>query len=80
MLEVILALLQSLLSDLQSHSRLVLENLAARHQLAVLKWQARKRKLRSADRLLWQKLDRAGPGPWQVPSVSEGQGKGESES
>ena len=28
----------------------------------------------------WQKLDRAGPGPWQVAAVAERQGKGESES
>jgi hypothetical protein len=53
MLAVILALLHSLLSGFQSHFRLVLENLALRHQLAVLKRQTRKPKLRPADRLLW---------------------------
>jgi|GEM_PF-7030876 hypothetical protein len=49
MLEVIGALLRSLLSGFQSHSRLALENLALRHQLAVLKRQGRKPKLRPAD-------------------------------
>ena len=36
MLDVILALLRSLLPGFQSHSQLALENLALRHQLAVL--------------------------------------------
>ena len=53
MLAVILTLLRSLLSGCQSHSRLALENLALRHQLAVLQRQTRKIKLRPADRLLW---------------------------
>jgi hypothetical protein len=37
MLDVIFAVLRALLSGFQPHSRLVLENLALRHQLAVLK-------------------------------------------
>jgi hypothetical protein len=51
MLDVLLALLRPLLSLLQSRSRLALENLALRHQLAVLNRHARKPKLRLADRL-----------------------------
>jgi transposase InsO family protein len=61
MLDIILALLHSLLSGFQSHSRLALENLALRHQLAVLKRQAHKPKLRPADRLLWVGLLRFWP-------------------
>jgi putative transposase len=61
MFDVILTLLQSLLSGFQSHSHLVLENLALRHQLAVLKRQAHKPKLRPADRLLWVGLRRFWP-------------------
>ena len=61
MLEVISALLRSLLSGFQSHSRLALENLALRHQLAVLQRQAPKPKLRPTDRLLWVSLLRFWP-------------------
>jgi transposase InsO family protein len=64
MLEVIWALLRSLLSGFQSHSWLVLENLALRHQLAVLKRQAPKPKLRPTDRLLGVGLLRFWP-DWQ---------------
>ena len=64
MLKVISALLRSLLSTFQSHSRLALENLALRHQLAVLQRQAPKPKLRPADRLLWVGLLRFWPN-WQ---------------
>ena len=53
MFEVISALLRSLLSGFQSHSWLVLENLALRHQLAVFRRQAPKPRLRPADRLIW---------------------------
>ena len=61
MLKVISALLRSLLSGFQSHSRLALENLALRHQLAVLQRQAPKPKLRPTDRLLWVGLLRFWP-------------------
>jgi putative transposase len=64
MLEFLLLFLRGLFAGCQSHSGLVLENLALRHQLAVLKRQARKPKLRSADRLLWVGLRRIWP-PWQ---------------
>jgi transposase InsO family protein len=58
MLTLILTLLRSLLSGCQYRSWLVLENLALRHQLAVLNRQLRKPKLRPADRLLWVGLRR----------------------
>ena len=61
MLDVIFALLRALLSGFRPQSRLMLENLALRHQLAVLKRQTHKPKLRSADRLLWVGLRRLWP-------------------
>src|ERR1019366_9882151 len=61
MLEFLLLFLRCLFAGFQSHSGLLLENLALRHQLAVLKRQARKPKLRSADRLLWVGLRRIWP-------------------
>ncbi len=64
MLEFLLLFLRCLFAGFQSHSGLVLENLALRHQLAVLKRQARKPKLCSADRLLWVGLRRIWP-HWQ---------------
>src|SRR5260370_12172381 len=64
MLEFLLLFLRCLFAALQSHSGRLLENLALRHQLAVLKRQARKPKLRSADRLLWVGLRRLWP-RWQ---------------
>ena len=64
MFDVIFALLRSLPSGFQSHPQLMLENLALRHQLAVLKRTARKPKLRPADRLLWVGLRRCWP-QWQ---------------
>ncbi len=50
MTDILLLLPRCLLSGFQSHSGLLLENLALRHQLTVLRRQARKPKLRSADR------------------------------
>jgi hypothetical protein len=64
MLDVLLALLRSVLSGFRSHSWLVLEKLVLRHQLAVLKRQTRKPKLRPADPLLWVGLLRFWP-RWQ---------------
>jgi hypothetical protein len=61
MLDVFLALLRSVLSGFRSHSWLVLENLTLRHQLAVLRRQTRKPRLRPADRLLWVGLWRFWP-------------------
>jgi len=64
MFDVILVLLRSLLSGCQSRRLLLLENLALRHQLMVLKRQIRQPKLRPADRLLWLTLRRLWP-DWQ---------------
>ena len=64
MSEVMLVLLRSLLSGCQSRRRLLLENLALRHQLTLLRRQSRKPKLRHADRLLWLALRRLWP-DWQ---------------
>ena len=64
MSDVILILLRSLLSGCQSRRLLLLENLALRHQLTVLRRQTRQRKLRQADRLLWLALRRWWP-DWQ---------------
>jgi transposase InsO family protein len=61
MLEFLLLFLRCLFAGCQSRSGLVLENLALRHQLAVLKRQARKPKLGSADRLLWVGMRRLWP-------------------
>jgi putative transposase len=61
MFEFLLLFLRCLFAGFQSHSGLVLENLALRHQLAVLNRQAGKPKLRSADRLLWVGLRRIWP-------------------
>src|ERR1700746_1675139 len=67
MLEFLLLFLRCLFAAFQSHSPLLLQNLALRHQLAVLKRQARKPKLRPADRLLWVGLRRIWPHWQQVP-------------
>ena len=64
MFEVPSLFLRCLFAGLQSRSELVFENLALRHQLAVLKRQVRKPKLRCADRLLWVGLRRIWP-QWQ---------------
>lgn len=53
MLEFPLLFVRCLFAGFQSHSELVLENLALRHQLSVLKRQSRNPKPRTADRLLW---------------------------
>jgi putative transposase len=64
MSDVIFVLLRSLLSVCHSRRLLLLENLALRHQLTVLKRQTRQPKLRPADRLLWLALRRWWP-DWQ---------------
>jgi putative transposase len=61
MSDVILVLLRSLISGYQSRRLRLLENLALRHQLAVLRRQSRKPKLGQADRLLWLALRRLWP-------------------
>jgi putative transposase len=64
MFEFPLLFLRCLFAGFQSRSGLMFENLALRHQLAVLKRQVGKPKLRCADRLLWVGLRRIWP-QWQ---------------
>ena len=64
MTALFIALLAALRATIRSRLELTAEILALRHQLAVLKRQARKPKLRSADRLLWVGLRRMWP-HWQ---------------
>ncbi len=59
MLTTLMTLLATLSSIFRSRAALELENLALRHQIAVLRRTAAKRpKLTSADRLLWICLSR----------------------
>jgi hypothetical protein len=58
MFDLVPVILQTLLSALQSRSRLCLENLALRHQLLFLQRQVPKLKLRPSDRFLWLGLRR----------------------
>ena len=51
-------LLCTCISDLRSRRELVLENLALRHQLAVLQRTASRPRLKPADRALWALLSR----------------------
>ena len=53
MFSLVATLLRVLCSGFQAHQQLMLENLALRHQLVVLKRSVAKPKLRSSDRLLW---------------------------
>jgi hypothetical protein len=57
-------LLQTLISALQTHRALAVENPALRHQLLVLQRSTRKPRLRRTDRILWVLLSRLGTG-WQ---------------
>jgi transposase InsO family protein len=58
MCHLVLTFLRVLRSGLQSRHQLMLENLALRHQLSVLKRSVPKPKLRNPDRLLWVLLKR----------------------
>jgi transposase InsO family protein len=64
MADVIWVLLRSLFSGCRSRRLLMLENLALRHQLAVVRRLTHKPKLGQADRLLWLILRRLWP-DWQ---------------
>jgi transposase InsO family protein len=61
MADVMRVFFRSLLSGCRSRRLLIFENLALRHQLAVLRRQSRKPKLGHADRLLWLILRRLWP-------------------
>src|SRR4249920_2790706 len=58
MFQWISLILQALFAGLQSRRHLVLENLALRHQLAVLRRSGAKPKLSNSDRLFWVILRR----------------------
>jgi hypothetical protein len=58
MLSLISTILHVLLSGLQSRSQLLLENMALRHQLTVLRRSVPKPRLHGSDRLLWTLLER----------------------
>jgi putative transposase len=55
---MITLILTGLLRGLSTRSALVLENLALRHQLAVLQRTARRPRLRPSDRVFWVLLSR----------------------
>src|SRR5262245_12374589 len=55
---MITLILTGLLRGLRTRSALVLENLALRHQLAVLQHTARRPRLRPSDRVFWVLLSR----------------------
>ena len=65
---MLLLLLRTLLSALRSHRALALENLALRHQLDVLKRNAKKPHLTNRDRILWIILSRFW-NEWRKPLV-----------
>ena len=62
-------ILTGILRVLRTRRALVLENLALRHQLAVLQRTARRPRLRTADRLLWVLLSRMWSGWMDAISV-----------
>ncbi len=64
MFHLVLIVLRALYSGIQSRRQLVLENIALRHQLAVLQRSAPKPSLQKSDRVLWVFLRRCWPG-WQ---------------
>ena len=64
MLALISAILRVLRSGLQSRSQLMLENMALRHQLTVLRRSVPRPRLRHSDRLLWMLLHRCWSG-WE---------------
>ena len=55
-------ILIALVSALRSRHHLVLENIALRHQLAVLQRNAKRPRLKPSDRALWALLSRFLPG------------------
>ena len=61
---VLVALLHSALSFLRSHQSVALEIVALRHQLAVLRRQAKRPRITRSDRMLWVALRRLWP-KWQ---------------
>ena len=66
---MITLILIGLLRGVRTRRSLVFENLALRHQLAVLQRTARRPRLRTADRLLWVLLSRLWSGWADAVSV-----------
>jgi hypothetical protein len=66
---MITLILMGLLRGVRTQRSLVFENLALRHQLAVLQRTARRPRLRTADRLLWVLLSRMWSGWMDAISV-----------
>ena len=62
MIDVLRTVARSLVSVAKVRRNLVLENLALRHQIAVLQRQSKKPPLKNSDRLLWVGLRRIWPG------------------
>ena len=58
MAAMLILILTGLLRAVRTHRTLVLENLALRHQLAVLQRTARRPRLRCSDRVFWVLLTR----------------------
>ena len=58
MFQLVLTVLRVLFAGCQLRQQFMLENLALRHQLTVLKRAVPKPKLRNSDRLLWVLLQR----------------------
>ncbi len=70
MWELLRTIARSALSALKPRCDLALENLALRHQLAVLQRQSKKPQLEDRDRLLWIGLKRIWPNWSQVFRVT----------
>jgi hypothetical protein len=68
MFAIVSALLCYLLSWLRPKHELALENLAYRHQIAVLNRQAHKPRLQSKDRFFWVVLKRGWPN-WRTALI-----------
>jgi transposase InsO family protein len=62
MIEIIRTVARSLVSAAKARRNLALENLALRHQIAVLQRQSKRPSLKNCDRLLWVGLRRVWPG------------------
>ena len=68
MLDVVVALVRSLLTALRGNRELALENLALRHQLMVAHRALKRPRFGNADRALWVLLYRLWPNWDKVPA------------
>ena len=69
MAAMLILILTGLLRAVRTHRTLVLENLALRHQLAVLQRTARRPRLRCSDRVFWVLLTRLWRGWAEVVAI-----------